>query len=496
MRRASPVDAMLLGTVLLWALNVSLTKYMFEHGWSPLAYGTIRYFAAISLFWVFTYRRERSFWVARRDLRSSSSRRRRSSSTRSASSTALKFATRRRSPFCSVRRPCSSGVFSTPRPRASRPSFWIGRGHLRRDRVDRHGIGGGFSSDFGMLHLDRHRFTWAVLHALDRAADATVLAVPHQLARARDRLGAAGARSASRRSCTSALSFGWTVWLAFGYAVVGPLFLTNILWFTAIDRVGPSRASLFANLQPFFAVFFALILLSESLHVLEIAGGLLIFIGIVLERFWRRPALVQRAGGGLSRDTLRRERPTIPTHGRRLHAAARLGPRRVPRRQREAGGVLLRARVRVSHAPPTQARRPASATARRTCSSRATSASSSPARCARTSEIDEHHARHGDGVKDIALHGARCDGGVPAGGAAGRARRRRAEAASRTSSERSSSRAIATYGDTVAHLRRSTRLRGCHSCRATSRVGERRGERRRRPARTSTTSSATSSSGA
>jgi drug/metabolite transporter (DMT)-like permease len=84
-------------------------------------------------------------------------------------------------------------------------------------------------------------------------------------------------------------SFGWKVWLGFGYAVVGPLFLTNILWFTAIDRVGASRASLFANLQPFFAVFFALILLSESLHSLEIAGGVLIFAGIAFERIARRP---------------------------------------------------------------------------------------------------------------------------------------------------------------------------------------------------------------
>ena len=42
--------------------------------------------------------------------------------------------------------------------------------------------------------------------------------------------------------------FGWTMVLAFAFAVVGPLFLTNILWFTAIDRVGLSRATLFANL--------------------------------------------------------------------------------------------------------------------------------------------------------------------------------------------------------------------------------------------------------
>ncbi len=58
---------MLLGAVLLWALNVTVTKYMFEHGWLPLAYATIRYFAAISLFWIYTWWRERSFRIARAD---------------------------------------------------------------------------------------------------------------------------------------------------------------------------------------------------------------------------------------------------------------------------------------------------------------------------------------------------------------------------------------------------------------------------------------------
>src|SRR5438874_12414105 len=68
-RRASRVDAMLFGTVLLWSLNITVTKSMFEHGWLPLAYGTIRYFAAIALFWIFTHRRERSFRIERKDYR-------------------------------------------------------------------------------------------------------------------------------------------------------------------------------------------------------------------------------------------------------------------------------------------------------------------------------------------------------------------------------------------------------------------------------------------
>src|SRR5207302_2512572 len=83
---------------------------------------------------------------------------------------------------------------------------------------------------------------------------------------------------------------GWLTWLAFAYAVVGPLVVTNVLWFTSIDRVGPSRASLFANLQPFFGVVIALLLLSEHLNRYEVAGGFAIFAGIVVERA-RRPAV-------------------------------------------------------------------------------------------------------------------------------------------------------------------------------------------------------------
>ena len=36
-------------------------------------------------------------------------------------------------------------------------------------------------------------------------------------------------------------------------SVLGPLVVTNLLWFSAIDRVGPSHAAVFANLQPFLA---------------------------------------------------------------------------------------------------------------------------------------------------------------------------------------------------------------------------------------------------
>ena len=51
MASAPPVDLMLLGTVLLWALNATVTRYVLTHGFHPLAYATIRYAAATVLFW-------------------------------------------------------------------------------------------------------------------------------------------------------------------------------------------------------------------------------------------------------------------------------------------------------------------------------------------------------------------------------------------------------------------------------------------------------------
>jgi drug/metabolite transporter (DMT)-like permease len=83
---------------------------------------------------------------------------------------------------------------------------------------------------------------------------------------------------------------GALAWVGFAFAVLGPLVLTNLLWFTAIDEVGPSRASLFANLQPFLGAIAALLLLGEHLNAVQVAGGLAIAAGIVLSRE-RQPPL-------------------------------------------------------------------------------------------------------------------------------------------------------------------------------------------------------------
>jgi len=79
-------------------------------------------------------------------------------------------------------------------------------------------------------------------------------------------------------------SLGWEVWALLVFATLGPLVLTNELWFRSLDRIGPARATLAANLQPFLAAALAVVLLHETLAPIEIAGGILIGAGILVAR--------------------------------------------------------------------------------------------------------------------------------------------------------------------------------------------------------------------
>ncbi len=290
MRRVTPVDGMLLGTVLLWALNITVTKYVLTHGWSPLSYGTIRYFAAISLFWGFTYYRERSFRIARSDLGLVLFAAAMIFLNQVCFVYGLKLAHASTVALLLGATPVFIGLISLAlRLEQLSRAFWIGAAiTFAGVALIAAAAGGGFSAGLeGDLLAIGTAFTWAcytvtIAPLMRRYSPFRISALVLAIGWVPLALVSIPQLSAQE------FSFGWKTWLGFGYAVIGPLFLTNILWFTAIDRVGPSRASLFGNLQPFFAVFFALILLSETLHSLEIVGGVLIFAGILLERLWHQ----------------------------------------------------------------------------------------------------------------------------------------------------------------------------------------------------------------
>ena len=86
---------------------------------------------------------------------------------------------------------------------------------------------------------------------------------------------------------------GWEIWVLLVIATLGPLVVTNILWFRALDRIGPARATLATNLQPFVAAVLAVVLLSEPLGVAQILGGTLIAASLFVAR--RRTAPAQAA---------------------------------------------------------------------------------------------------------------------------------------------------------------------------------------------------------
>jgi drug/metabolite transporter (DMT)-like permease len=286
---------MLLGAVLLWALNVTVTKYLLEHGWLPLAYATIRYFAAIAIFWAYTWWRERSFRIARSDWKYVGIAAAMIFLNQLCFVYSLEFAHASTVSLLFGSCPMFVGLISIAFLHAHlQRSFWIGTAlTFAGVALIAVGAGGGLVSGWkGVLLAIALAVTWAaytvaIAPLMRRYSPYRISAVVLALGWAP--LALVSIPQLARQD----YSFSGTVWLGFVYAVIGPLFLTNILWFTAVDRVGAPRAAIFNNIQPFFGVLFALLILSESIHGLEIVGGVLIFVGIAYERVWRQaPASV------------------------------------------------------------------------------------------------------------------------------------------------------------------------------------------------------------
>jgi drug/metabolite transporter (DMT)-like permease len=73
-------------------------------------------------------------------------------------------------------------------------------------------------------------------------------------------------------------------WLGLLYAALLSVSLTNILYFTAIGRVGASRAALYTYLEPFLGVAFAAILLGDRVTLVQLAGGVVVVAAIGVAR--------------------------------------------------------------------------------------------------------------------------------------------------------------------------------------------------------------------
>jgi drug/metabolite transporter (DMT)-like permease len=286
MRRATAADAMLLTTVTLWALNFAVSKYILDEGFHPLSYSSVRYLAAALLFTAITFPRERSLRIARRDLPLVAAAIFLLLANQLSFVYALDFSTATTVALLFGTLPIFTALISRIAGIERLGNrFWIAAAISFVGVVlVTWGSGGRISGDLkGDLLAISAAATWGAYSVcisplMERyspfrlsAVFLLIVCVPLFL------LGTTQLESQD-------FDFGALVWVGFAFAVLGPLVLTNLLWFTAIDRVGPARASLFANLQPFLAAIIALILLSEHLTMIQVAGGLAIGAGIVLSR--------------------------------------------------------------------------------------------------------------------------------------------------------------------------------------------------------------------
>jgi O-acetylserine/cysteine efflux transporter len=297
MRRVTRADLMLLVTVVLWGFNVTVTKYVLEHGFRPLAYSAVRYGGAALLFCGVTYGLERTLRVRRRDLPLlllaaglgvwlNQLSFMYAVKLTTATTVGLVLGT------IPIFTALIARVFGVER--LSR-RFWAASAvSFGGVALVAAGSGGGLSGDLaGDLLAIATSATWAAYSVV--IAPLMRRYSPYQisafvLVAGWIGLAATAATQLGSQDWGSVPTLGW---LGLAFAILGPLVLTNVLWFTAIDEVGPSRATLVSNLQPFVAAIFALAILSERITPLQILGGVAIGVGIVLSRGGRRPRAVE-----------------------------------------------------------------------------------------------------------------------------------------------------------------------------------------------------------
>lgn len=277
---------MLLTTVLLWALNLSVTKYILTHGLGPLPYATVRYGLGALIFVSLTLVAERTLRIERRHLPIV------------ALAAVVLWLNQLSFVFALDLTTASTiGLLLGAIPiftallglllGTERPSqrFWIAAA-ISAVGVGLVALGAGgevSASRAGILLGLTTGATWAAY---------SVMVAPLMRTYSPSRVSAIVipatwvllALSGLQQTADQDWSVGWGVWSLLLFATLGPLVLTNVLWFRSIHRIGPAKATLAANLQPFVAAVLAVILLSEPLSALQVVGGILIGVGILFVR--------------------------------------------------------------------------------------------------------------------------------------------------------------------------------------------------------------------
>ena len=77
-------------------------------------------------------------------------------------------------------------------------------------------------------------------------------------------------------------------WIGLIYSAVFALVVAYLIWYTAVQRLGNSRTSLYSNVVPLVAMTIAAVTLGEPMTPRKIAGAIAVLIGLGLTRVERR----------------------------------------------------------------------------------------------------------------------------------------------------------------------------------------------------------------
>jgi drug/metabolite transporter (DMT)-like permease len=286
MRRPTTLELMLLTTIGLWSLNLTVSRYILTHGFQPLAYASVRYVLAALVFCGLTLLTERSLRVSRRD------------AGLVLGAAGVLFVNQLG--FVYALHESTASVLALLL--GATPIFAALAGlALGTERLHRRCWTGALLS-FGGVALVAlgsgdevsGSLVGVLLGVLTAASWAAYSMLIAPLMR---RYSASRISTVVLAACCVPLvvtgspqlasqdwGLGWEVWALLAFATLGPLVATNVMWFRSLDRIGPARATLAANLQPFVAAAIAVVLLSETLGAAELAGGVMIAVGILAAR--------------------------------------------------------------------------------------------------------------------------------------------------------------------------------------------------------------------
>ncbi|TMJ94979.1 MAG: DMT family transporter, partial [Actinobacteria bacterium] len=261
--RRMPAEALLVGAVLLWSFNYTAVRFGVTHGFTPLAYAPLRWLLAGLALATIVWTRGRSVRIGKRDL------------TVLALVSLVGIVANHVFGMLPVLISLISQLAGVER---LRPRHWAASGvSFAGVGLVALGAGGRLGGDLGGILLALLTvcsfavYSVAIVPVMRRHSPLAVAAVTTIIGSVL--LSIVSAPFLARQDWGRP---GPLAWSSLVYSALPSIVLGNILWFTAINRVGPGRASLFTNLQPFVAAVFALLVLSEHLGALQVAGGFVI----------------------------------------------------------------------------------------------------------------------------------------------------------------------------------------------------------------------------